>query len=174
MAPETNTSPPSESSAELEEEGRAPFTQILQQAYGWTLDKDDYLAGLVAGDMGYDSTDMKLSDLIIEAQVAEDKAQRALPREARSWPVHTAIMNLVAACAKSIGIEPPALAPAPRDAVLDAAVEQLQFMAGNLPGGGPPDYEDFKILAHERDVVATNIKTVLAATSPGTIPDTPR
>lgn len=81
-----------------------PFREVFAQAYGWTVDDDGYLWGLVAGDMGYEKTDAKLSDLMAAAWNAEDDRFRATGE--KIWPVHEATMAFVAALAKAT--EPPA------------------------------------------------------------------
>ena len=74
---------------------RRPFADVHAEAYGWTLDNDGFLAGLVAGDMGYDHTDLLLSDLLIDAQVAEGRRERTKQGGPYSWPFHDALMALV-------------------------------------------------------------------------------
>ena len=79
---------------------REPFETIYPKAYGWTLDNEGYLAGLVSGDMGYEATDRKLEDLWVDAQVAEDISNRRTGE--RMWPVHNAMMALVRSFAKTL------------------------------------------------------------------------
>ena len=74
---------------------RRPFADVFAEAYGWTVDVDGYLAGLVAGDMGYDQTDLLLSDLLVDAQVAEDRRNRTIKSGPYSWPFHEALMAFV-------------------------------------------------------------------------------
>ena len=74
---------------------RRPFADVFSEAYGWTVDVDGYLAGLVAGDMGYDQTDLLLSDLLVDAQVAEDRRNRTTNGGPHSWPFHEALMAFV-------------------------------------------------------------------------------
>jgi len=74
---------------------RRPFADVFAEAYGWTVDVDGYLAGLVAGDMGYDQTDLLLSDLLVDAQVAEDRRNRTTQGGPYSWPFHEALMAFV-------------------------------------------------------------------------------
>ena len=74
---------------------RRPFADVFAEAYGWTVDVDGYLAGLVAGDMGYDQTDLLLSDLLVDAQVAEDRRNRTIKGGPYSWPFHEALMAFV-------------------------------------------------------------------------------
>lgn len=71
---------------------RVSFAEIYSKAYGWTVTDDGYLAGLVAGDMGYEITDKKLEDLFVDAQVAEEKSARETKGP---WPFHEAVMTLV-------------------------------------------------------------------------------
>lgn len=79
---------------------RAPFENIYPRAYGWTIDEEGYLAGLVSGDMGYEVTDRKLEDLWVDAQVEEESNnQRTGGRE---WPVYNAMMTLVRSFAKTL------------------------------------------------------------------------
>ena len=79
-------------------EDRRPFAEVHAEAYGWTLDNDGYLCGLVAGDMGYDHTDMKLTDLLVDAQVAENKRLREAGVFPCKWPVHEATLAFIDAC----------------------------------------------------------------------------
>lgn len=81
---------------------RTPFSEVFPKAYGWTVDDDGYLAGLVNGDMGYETTDMKLVDLFVEAQVNEDR--RARPTKG-PWPVYSATIEFINACYVSINEE---------------------------------------------------------------------
>lgn len=77
---------------------RRPFAEVHAEAYGWTVDDEGYLCGLVSGDMGYDQTDMKLTDLMADAQVAEDKRLRAIGDFPCDWPIDDLIQRFVNAC----------------------------------------------------------------------------
>jgi len=96
--------------------------------------------------MGYDQTDMKLCDLWVDAQVAEDKRER-LPGASRDWPVHAAMDALIAAAAAEIGI-----------AKADAATPPVtSFHASALSDGTPaPSHTSHPITAGDEGEAGVN------------------
>lgn len=83
---------------ESEPVSRTPFAEVHAQAYGWTLDDEGYLCGLVAGDMGYEQTDMKFTDFFVDAQVAERKRLFATGNFPCRWPVSEVTIDFINAC----------------------------------------------------------------------------
>jgi hypothetical protein len=104
---------------------RRPFAEVYAEAYGWTLDNDGYLAGLVAGDMGYETTDMLFTDLFVDGQVAEHKALFERGEFPCRWPVNEATLAFVDACANALGI----FRAAPADPVGGVGEARLRAIA---------------------------------------------
>lgn len=87
----------------INEEGvRTPFAEVHARAYGWTVDDEGYLAGLVAGDMGYEQTDMKFCDFFVDAQVAEEKRLHRIGVFPCPWPVSEVTMTFINTCYDAI------------------------------------------------------------------------
>ena len=43
------------------------FLELARASYGWSVDRDGEVAGLVAGDMGYDGSGIPLGTLVADA-----------------------------------------------------------------------------------------------------------
>lgn len=77
-----------------------PFKEVADKAYGWLIDEEGFLWGLVAGDQGYEKTDMKFSDLIGTALANEEK--RFYQTGNKEWPINTAWFNLMELARKEV------------------------------------------------------------------------
>lgn len=76
------------------------FEDVFKKAYGWTFDDKYSLHGLVAGDMGYESTDMTLGKLV---ELAYEKAQDAEDYHKHHWAIDFLIADFICKIAEKAG-----------------------------------------------------------------------
>jgi hypothetical protein len=70
-----------------------PFLELAKRAYGWMVAVDGVVYGLVAGDMGYDPSDVTFDEVLGVAWNAEHKEQLDIPLDGnglRPWPLQKA------------------------------------------------------------------------------------
>lgn len=79
----------------LTEEQLKEFSKVHDHAYGWTSNDDGVLVGLVAGDMGYDLTEITLNDLF----------ETACLKNWNSNELHQVLYEFVEKCAEILGLK---------------------------------------------------------------------
>jgi hypothetical protein len=88
------------------------FDEVAEHQYEWQIANDGEIAGLVAGDQGYDFTGVTLQELVGAALYAvADEGW-----ETQQWPLHNELQEALAALVKTsrkvIGARPAAVAAA--------------------------------------------------------------
>lgn len=76
----------------------AGFEELASRQYGWTVLWDGELAGLVAGDMGYEDSGVNLGVLVAHA-LAKTSGH---PSAARQREIDAALSVLVELCRKAV------------------------------------------------------------------------
>lgn len=123
----------------------AALRDLAKRQYHWAVGIDGELAGLVAGDMGYDFAGVFLANLIFEAQVEAHEIGLSTRDWTHDTAINQALGTLIEACATAIeaaqGIEAGGRDPKGLGSREQALIEAARAIEANAQGAGRSKFD---------------------------------